>query len=84
VQVEREFFIDNLLVRIHFVIVMIRRTVCRFVALPSSTFDWAMIDGVKEIPIESRAEREVKYIQALPWREAGPPNHHDDRVDSDQ
>ena len=20
----------------------------------------------------------------LPWREAGPPNHHDDNVDSDQ
>ena len=20
----------------------------------------------------------------LPWREAGPPNHHDDKVDSDQ
>ena len=26
------------------------------------------------------AEREFK----LPWREAGPPNHHDDQVDSDQ
>ena len=25
-------------------------------------------------------EREFK----LPWREAGPPNHHDGRVDSDQ
>ena len=25
-------------------------------------------------------EREFK----LPWREAGPPNHHDDKVDSDQ
>ena len=25
-------------------------------------------------------EREFK----LPWREAGPPNHHDDDVDSDQ
>ena len=24
-----------------------------------------------------------KGIQ-LPWREAGPPNHHDDKVDSDQ
>ena len=22
--------------------------------------------------------------RALPWREAGPPNHHDDKVDSDQ
>ena len=25
-------------------------------------------------------EREFK----LPWREASPPNHHDDKVDSDQ
>jgi len=25
-------------------------------------------------------EKEFK----LPWREAGPPNHHDDKVDSDQ
>ena len=25
-------------------------------------------------------KREIK----LPWREAGPPNHHDDKVDSDQ
>ena len=25
-------------------------------------------------------KRELK----LPWREAGPPNHHDDKVDSDQ
>ena len=25
-------------------------------------------------------EREFK----LPWREAGPPNHHDDEADSDQ
>jgi len=23
-------------------------------------------------------------ITKLPWREAGPPNHHDDKVDSDQ
>jgi len=25
-----------------------------------------------------------KFKQGLPWREAGPPNHHDDKVDSDQ
>jgi len=23
-------------------------------------------------------------VLQLPWREAGPPNHHDDKVDSDQ
>ncbi|EKX37599.1 hypothetical protein GUITHDRAFT_144876 [Guillardia theta CCMP2712] len=37
----------------------------RFVALPSSTFDWTRRDGVKEIPIESRNENEVKFIQGL-------------------
>jgi len=29
---------------------------------------------------QSTWKREFK----LPWREAGPPNHHDDKVDSDQ
>ena len=36
-----------------------------YVALPSSTFDWKMKDGVKEIPIEERGKEEVKYIQGL-------------------
>jgi methylthioribose-1-phosphate isomerase len=36
-----------------------------YVALPSSTFDWKMRDGVKEIPIEERESEEVKYIQGL-------------------
>jgi len=36
-----------------------------YVALPSSTFDWEMKDGVKEIPIEERGKEEVKYIQGL-------------------
>jgi methylthioribose-1-phosphate isomerase len=34
-----------------------------YVALPSSTFDWKIRDGVKEIPIEQRGGEEVKYIQ---------------------
>lgn len=34
-----------------------------YVALPSSTFDWEIKDGVKEIPIEQRNEEEVQYIQ---------------------
>lgn len=34
-----------------------------YVALPSSTIDWDMKDGVKEIPIETRSENEVKYIR---------------------
>jgi methylthioribose-1-phosphate isomerase len=34
-----------------------------YVALPSSTFDWEMRDGVAEIPIEERDATEVRYIE---------------------
>ncbi|MDR2716461.1 MAG: S-methyl-5-thioribose-1-phosphate isomerase [Treponema sp.] len=33
-----------------------------YVALPSSTFDFAMRDGLKEIPIEERDTSEVRFI----------------------
>jgi len=33
-----------------------------YVALPSSTFDWRISDGIKEIRIEQRGDDEVKYI----------------------
>jgi methylthioribose-1-phosphate isomerase len=33
-----------------------------YVALPSSTFDWEIDDGVKEIPIEQRNPDEVRYV----------------------
>jgi methylthioribose-1-phosphate isomerase len=33
-----------------------------YVALPSSTFDWNITDGLKEIHIEQRSDEEVKYI----------------------
>ncbi len=36
-----------------------------YVALPSSTIDWMLRDGVKEIPIETRSAEEVQYIQGL-------------------
>lgn len=36
-----------------------------YTALPSSTFDWTMQDGVKEVPIEQRDGTEVRYIQGL-------------------
>ncbi|MCP4692504.1 MAG: S-methyl-5-thioribose-1-phosphate isomerase [Desulfobacterales bacterium] len=36
-----------------------------YVALPSSTFDWKMKDGLAEIPIEERDPDEVRYIQGL-------------------
>ncbi len=33
-----------------------------YVALPSSTIDWSIVDGIKEIPIEIRSELEVLKI----------------------
>jgi methylthioribose-1-phosphate isomerase len=34
-----------------------------YVALPSPTIDWAVKDGVKEIPIEERTGDEVSFVQ---------------------
>jgi len=34
-----------------------------YVALPSSTFDWNIRDGIKEIPIEKRDPDEVRQVQ---------------------
>jgi len=39
-----------------------------------------LADGVQEGRCKATWKREFK----LPWRVAGPPNHHDDKVDSDQ
>ncbi len=36
-----------------------------YAALPSSTIDWTMDDGLKEIPIEQRDAKEVTHIQGL-------------------
>ena len=36
-----------------------------YVALPSSTFDWNLRDGLKEIPIEQRDPDEIKYVQVI-------------------
>ncbi len=36
-----------------------------YVALPSSTFDWQMRDGLAEIPIEQRDATEVRIIDGL-------------------
>ena len=33
-----------------------------YVALPSPTIDWNILDGIKDIPIEERSEREVTHI----------------------
>ena len=34
-------------------------------ALPVSSFDFALKDGLKEIPIEQRSDNEVKFISGL-------------------
>ena len=36
-----------------------------YVALPSSTFDWTMRDGINDIPIELRDPQEVSMVQGL-------------------
>jgi methylthioribose-1-phosphate isomerase len=36
-----------------------------YVALPSSTIDWELRDGLREIPIEERSGDEVKFISGL-------------------
>lgn len=36
-----------------------------YVALPSSTFDWQLRDGLREIPIEKRDGDEIKFVSGL-------------------
>ncbi|MCK9293834.1 MAG: S-methyl-5-thioribose-1-phosphate isomerase [Desulfobulbaceae bacterium] len=36
-----------------------------YVALPSSTFDWEIEDGLRQIPIEERSGDEVNYVTGL-------------------
>jgi methylthioribose-1-phosphate isomerase len=36
-----------------------------YTALPKSTIDLALSDGIREIPIENRSENEVTHIQGL-------------------
>ena len=36
-----------------------------YVALPSSTFDWDVEDGISDIPIEQRDIHEVKYMLGM-------------------
>ena len=36
-----------------------------YIALPASTFDFEIVDGIKDIPIETRSEDEVKYIRGV-------------------
>lgn len=36
-----------------------------YVALPSSTFDWELRDGVREIPIEQRGGAELTHVEGI-------------------
>lgn len=36
-----------------------------YVALPSSTFDWEITDGIRDIPIEERDPDEIRFVQGL-------------------
>jgi methylthioribose-1-phosphate isomerase len=36
-----------------------------YVALPSTTIDWAIADGLRDIPIEERSAEEVTHIAGL-------------------
>ncbi len=40
-----------------------------YAALPSSTFDWVMTDGVAQIPVEQRGGEEVTWIEG--WTDKG-------------
>ena len=44
-----------------------------YVALPASTIDWSLGDGVAEVPIEARSPREVSHIQDLALIPEGSP-----------
>jgi methylthioribose-1-phosphate isomerase len=39
-----------------------------YVALPSSTFDWQLTDGIGSIPIEERSGDEVRYVSGINCR----------------
>jgi len=36
-----------------------------FVVLPTSTIDWTLTDGIRDIPIEQRSAREVTHVMGL-------------------
>jgi len=39
-----------------------------YVALPSSTFDWQLRDGLRDIPVEERHPDEMRYVQGTDGR----------------
>ena len=56
--------------------------------LVSSSAEASAVSAVlslgKNLHTDGRCKATWKREFKLPWREAGPPNHHDDIVDSDQ
>ena len=50
-----------------------------YVALPSSSFDWKMRDGLAEIPIEERGAQEVQTCRWLGGRPAARSARHSRR-----
>ncbi len=36
-----------------------------YVALPSSTFDWNLTDGVNQIPVEERDASEIRFVEGI-------------------
>jgi len=60
---------------------------CMFTANPHrrhfTTSDFGVIYS-QPLCVEGRCKATWKREFKLPWRKAGPPNHHDDKVDSDQ
>ncbi len=44
-----------------------------YVALPSSTIDWRITDGLRDIPIEHRSAREVTHVAGLTRRASSRP-----------
>ena len=55
----------------------------RVTTLRKASIDF-MIFAARICHQEGRCKATWKRESKLPWREAGPPNHHDDKVDSDQ
>ena len=43
-----------------------------YVALPSSTFDWNLTDGVNQIPVEVRDSNEIRFIEGKDGNEVRP------------
>ena len=75
--IKREFLIDNLLVRIHFMLEMIWWT-----GLALWEFEFPFPDRLTTCYQLNPGAGE--HPDLIPWRKTGPPNHHDDKLGSDQ